>query len=104
MSFEPFNSSDVLFFFGAGASAPFGIPTMKQFVSDFETSLEVNATEEEKSLYGKIKATLEKQLGRSIDLEDIFTVIDGLMNFSIERLGTLPAYLLGKYVSPVGDL
>ena len=36
-------SSDVVFFFGAGASAPFGIPTMKQFVTDFNLNIDISS-------------------------------------------------------------
>ncbi len=36
-------SEDVVFFFGAGASAPFEIPTMRQFVTDFKGFLNENA-------------------------------------------------------------
>jgi len=45
------DSSDVLFFFGAGASAPFGIPTMKQLVLDFGHFLAENGTDKEKEIF-----------------------------------------------------
>ena len=92
------DSSDVLFFFGAGASAPFGIPTMKQFVIDFETFLEKNGTEMEKKVYSNIKEVLGNYLKKEVDLEDIFTVIDGLINFNYERLGLLSVYYFNEHL------
>lgn len=86
-------TSDVTFFFGAGASAPFGIPTMKQFVTDFEKSLNQTGNESEKSIYVGIKETLERQLRRPVDLEAIFTVIDGILNNIPEKLGLFATYL-----------
>lgn len=85
-------TSDVVFFFGAGASAPFGIPTMKQFVTDFEESLSESGTKHEQKTYTDIKETLKKRLHRQVDLESIFTVIDGIINYSSERLGLLSLY------------
>jgi NAD-dependent SIR2 family protein deacetylase len=35
----PIHSSDILFFFGAGASAEFGIPTMRKMAEDFQNLL-----------------------------------------------------------------
>ena len=98
------NSSQVLFFFGAGASAPFGIPTMKQFVIDFEKQLEETASGEERKAYAKIKRTLQKRLNQPVDLEGIFTVIDGIINYHPERLGLLPIYLATKIIPPNADV
>ena len=94
-----FDAWDIVFFFGAGASAPFGIPTMKQFVIDFERLLEKNGIDEEKKLYDSIKTTLTNKLRRDIDLEDVFTVIDGYINFNYERLGLLSIYTFRKPLS-----
>lgn len=98
------NSDQVLFFFGAGASAPFGIPTMKQFVIDFEKHLEENASEEERKAYAKIKRTLEKRLNKPVDLEGIFTVIDGIINYHPDKLGLLSVYLTAKIDTPNADV
>ena len=52
-----------LLFFGAGASKPFGIPTMQEMVSDFE-----NALKDDNTLYDfyfKIKDVLIKEYGDS---------------------------------------
>lgn len=95
-------SYDVVFFFGAGVSAPFGIPTMKEFVLLFENELGALAdqdiiyrgdrTGEEKDLYTNIKKTLEEKLHRPVDLETVFTIIDGMLNYSTEKLGLLSLY------------
>ena len=86
------NSADIMFFFGAGASAPFGIPTMKQMVIDFENELSRNGTKEEREIYSDIKKTLEAIIGKNVDLEAVFTVIDGIINYDVERLGLLSTY------------
>lgn len=91
---------DVLFFFGAGASAPFGIPTMKQFVIDFEDLLSRKATDDERITYSNIKASLEKQLGKPVDLEAIFSVIEGVINYNPERLGFLALYCCSELKKP----
>lgn len=91
---------NILFFFGAGASAPFGIPTMKQFVDDFERFLSDNSSREEISFYKKVKDTLNSQLNRDIDLEDVFTVIDGYINFNFEKLGVLALYIFSELSKP----
>jgi len=86
------DSSDLTFFLGAGASAPFGIPTMKQLVVNFEEMLENNGTDEELNVFRDIKNTLENVLQRPTDLEDVFTVIDGIINYGLDRIGLLAAY------------
>jgi hypothetical protein len=94
------NSSDIVFFFGAGASAPFKIPTMKQFVTDFEILLAEKASKEEDRAYKEIKETLEKRLMKQVDLEAVFTVIDGMLNFSPEKIGLLPLYCANELKPP----
>lgn len=98
------NARDVVFFFGAGASAPFGIPTMKQFVVDFDKFLDENGTEDEKTLYGNVKNVLAKRLKREVDLENIFTVIDGYINFSFEKLGVLSLYTFREQFSKMNKI
>ena len=86
-------TEDVVFFFGAGASAPFGIPTMGQFVVDFEKFLNANAERKERELYSDIKQTLETKIHRNVDLEAVFTVIDGIIHYDDpEKLGMLALY------------
>jgi len=93
-------SSDVVFFFGAGASAPFGIPTMKQFVIDFEKHLDDNASKDERILYADIRGTLEERLGKKVDLEAVFTVIDGIIDYSPERHDLLSLYAVSEFKKP----
>lgn len=95
-----FSADDIVFFFGAGASAPFGIPTMKQFVVDFEKELSENGSDQESIMYDRIKGILEERLHDSVDLEGIFTVIDGIINYCPERLGLLSIYLAKEFKSP----
>jgi hypothetical protein len=106
---EP-NSYDVVFFFGAGASAPFGIPTMKQLVHLFETDLQsfAEATaelglpghptplgHEIQQMYKEIKKSLETKLpNKTIDLEAIFTVINGIIDYKLENLGPMSLYAI----------
>jgi hypothetical protein len=93
MDLSKLDSGNIVFFFGAGASAPFGIPTMKQFVNDFEEFLLENAEKKEREMYSDIKKTLENKTHRHVDLEAIFTVIDGIVNYdNPEKLGMLALY------------
>lgn len=90
--------SNVLFFFGAGASSAFGIPTMKQFVNDFEQYLKENASIDERDLYMDIKDTLQGRMHREVDLEAIFSVIDGVINYDDpEKLGMLALYFASEF-------
>lgn len=88
-----FRADDIVFFFGAGVSAPFGIPTMKGFVTDFENFLKNEGTPDERKTYRSIKGILETRLKKEIDLEDIFTVIDGITELTLEKIGILPLYI-----------
>lgn len=93
----PVTSKDIVFFFGAGTSAPFGIPTMEQFVIDFEKYLNENAEKKERELYSEIKEILKKKIHRNIDLEAIFSVIDGIITYdNPEKLGMLALYFEEK--------
>ena len=58
-------------FLGAGASKPFGIPTMKEMSEEFENSTDL--TKDDRELYLDIKDTL-----CSDNLEDILTVLNDL--------------------------
>lgn len=95
-----FDASRTVLFFGAGASEPFGIPTMKQFVTDFERILNDSGTEDEREMYDNIKGNLEEQLHRQIDLEAVFTVIDGIINYSPKRLSLLSLYSATGFRNP----
>lgn len=70
-------SNDALIFFGAGASRPFGIPTMKELVELFETNLEKPGDSDEAELYKKVKEILKEKY-EAPDLEAVFSVIDAI--------------------------
>jgi len=84
--------ANTILFFGAGASAPFGIPTMQQMVEDFETSLLPGNKAEEQVLYQDIRAFLSETLGRPIDLEAVFTIVDSIINWSSDKMGIAALY------------
>jgi len=56
-----------------------------------------NGTESERRTYADIKETLEKKLHSQVDLEGVFTVIDGIINYTPERLGLLSLYATAKF-------
>jgi len=101
------SSNEVVFFFGAGASAPFGIPTMRQLVPLFENELESFAKYgseqgfetaiELKEMYKEIKETLETKLPKErIDLEAVFTVINGIIDYKPEHLDLMSLYAIAE--------
>ena len=79
-------------FFGAGASNYFGIPTMKEFIEDFEKYLEDNGADDEKSLYKQIKSSLEEVYG-DLDLEAMLTVLEDLSGKRFDRRFEHPSIL-----------
>jgi len=69
-----------LLFLGAGASQPFGMPTMTGMVTKFEKHLEKNNISE-RFLYSEIKEELSKGFDSSkVDIESIFSVIHGIID------------------------
>lgn len=100
MSFEAHNT---VFFLGAGASAPFGIPTMKQMVTNFNKYLIEHGTQDEVLLYRDIKEKLERTRGDNVDLESVFTVIDGIIHYSDEKLDLLATYLISRCFKEVHE-
>jgi len=85
-----------LFFFGAGASRPFDIPTMKEMVSEFQRELANNSGKgirDEVLLYSRVAASLRQTFGR-VDLESIFTVVDGIaQGKTLKDLGYFATFL-----------
>ena len=96
-----------LFFFGAGASRPFDIPTMKEMVTQFRKELSesrVDGIDDEVKLYDDIESTLREEFGAT-DLESVFTVVDAFAQGKTlkERLPCAPllAVAVGAgYASP----
>src|SRR5439155_21823041 len=72
--------ADQLFFFGAGSSARFGIPTMKDMVLQFKDELSKQSgkdIDEEVQLYVGVEDILRNDFNH-VDLEAVFSVIDGI--------------------------
>jgi hypothetical protein len=93
----------VLSFFGAGASAPFAIPTMQAMVPKFEVELKKNGTADELSLYKDVCAFLAGTLGRPTDLEAVSTVVDSIIDWSPERMGISAMYHAAHAAAPLGQ-
>ena len=88
----------ILLFLGAGASQPFGLPTMTQMVKKFEEYLKTLSNEKLYSFYLDIKQTLQEGFGEStVDIESIFSVIQGLLdNVKPKDLGHFSYYYFIK--------
>jgi len=86
------HSYELGFFFGAGASQPFGIPTMKKIVHDFTLALEHEGESKERQLYSEIVFSLEKEMGE-VDIEAILSVIDGLKEYGVENVGEVAIFV-----------
>lgn len=77
--------TETLIFLGAGASSPFGIPTMKDLVKLFEADLKKHGDSPEVDLYGRVKEILREKYDEP-DLEAVFSVIDRLsQNIRIDK-------------------
>jgi hypothetical protein len=87
---------NIVFFFGAGASAPFGIPTMQEMVRMFEEKLDGIAKGDERRLYQSIRDFLDSNLGRPVDLESVFTIVDSIVEWSPEKMGLAALYHISK--------
>ena len=81
-----------LVFFGAGASKPFGIPTMQEMVVGFEETLKND--EKIFNFYSEIKNFLISKYDNSnIDIESILSVINGIATITKpEQLGYFVHY------------
>lgn len=92
-----------LVFFGAGASKPFGIPTMQEMVIEFEEKLKNNHAELF-DFYSIIKDVLIKEYGYSeIDIESMLSVINGISeNRKPAELGHFVFYYMSNNCSHNG--
>jgi hypothetical protein len=88
------DSDKVLFFFGAGGSAEFGIPPMRKMAEDFKSIITQQNLSEERDAYNEIVKMLKDDMGPDVDIEAIFSVIDGLQEYNIENIGELSIYIL----------
>ena len=89
--------TNAVFFFGAGASAPFGIPTMQGMVKEFEKTLQPETKSGERRLYDEVCEFLNATLGRPTDLEAVFSVVESIMNWSPDRMGVAALYHATKF-------
>jgi hypothetical protein len=90
-------SDDILFFFGAGTSAAFGIPTMSYITDAFRSEINSNGSSDERKVYDEILNLLQRDLGSDgADIEAVFSVIDGLKEYKIENIGELSLYASWK--------
>jgi NAD-dependent SIR2 family protein deacetylase len=64
-----------LLFIGAGSSTPFGVPTMRKMVKEFEKSLPEGS--DESKLYKDISLSLEHS-PNGYDLETVLSVLEAL--------------------------
>ena len=69
---------------------------MQGMVPEFEKFLEREGTSDERRLYNDVGQFLTKALGRPIDLEAAFTLIDSIVNWDVERLGVSALYHASK--------
>lgn len=84
---------NALWFFGAGASKPFGIPTMQEMVTKFQKIIRENGSWEEHELYDDILNFLSDVFpDRKVDLEAIYTVISSISDWNPERIGLAALY------------
>ena len=72
---KPINADRIGFFFGAGASMEFGIPSMKEMTKAFIEELRMK---EEKRAFSVIYRSLAKIYNGNVDLEAVMSVISAL--------------------------
>ena len=92
------NGKRIGFFFGAGASIEFGIPSMKKITDCFHSEINSNGEDEEKKLFNLIFDTLSNFYGKhKVNLESIMSVIVGLKESSVSNnIGDIGLFLLNS--------
>ncbi len=85
--------ASVLFFFGAGASRSYNIPTMNEMVDEFEETVK---DKPEFELYQRIKKIQEEGYGETrVDIESVFSVITGIANeIQVKDFGHTPYFYI----------
>ena len=83
-----------MIFLGAGASKPFGIPTLEEFSKIVCDKLEALG---HKDVLVRIRDSL-KEFNLSLDFESLYSILEGLVNpqMAVTYAGPLTAYLIGK--------
>lgn len=77
------NKSPTIFFFGAGSSVKANIPTTFDFAIKFEAYLEEKKENEERELfdlYREIKSRIKNKVGNDPDIEQIYELLNRLLN------------------------
>lgn len=97
------DSGRMTFFFGAGSSAEFGIPLMRKMGEEFKSIINKQGLEQQE-IYNEIVDTLKDDMGPDVDIEAIFSVIDGLQDYNIENIGELSIYISKRFFkdTPLG--
>jgi hypothetical protein len=96
------SAGEISFFFGAGASVPFEIPTMKQMTNLFNERLCSQGSQQEKKVYDRIVTELEKDLGEEkFDIKTIFSVINGGLEAGLKAYSATNISPLSLYASRV---
>jgi hypothetical protein len=97
------DSGRIVFFFGAGASAEFGIPLMRKMTEDFKSMVNKQDSKQQE-IYNEIVKMLKDDMGPDVDIEAIFSVIDGLQDYNVENVGELSIYISKKFFNdtPLG--
>jgi hypothetical protein len=93
------DASRICFFFGAGASIKFGIPSMKEMTSTFANELREKGEKEEVEAFGLIYKSLETVYGKDkVDIEAIMSVIHGLKEKGQvkDNIGDLGLFILER--------
>jgi hypothetical protein len=81
-----------MIFLGAGASKPFGIPTLEEFSEEVITKLEeLHQTD----ILMRIKDSC-KEFNIKLDFETLYSILEGLINpvNSVQHAGPLTAFLI----------
>jgi SIR2-like domain len=95
----PINPDTIGFFFGAGASIEFGIPSMKQMTKSFAEKIRSRGKPAEKKLFHTIYKSLTHEYAEdNLDLEAIMSVIVELKekNRLKDNIGELGLFVLAK--------
>ena len=90
-----------MIFLGAGASEPYGIPTLEEFSEDVLNKLRQIGHEE---VIRNIQESL-KEFGMTTDFESLYSILEGLTNpvKSVQYAGSLTAFLVrSKRNLPIG--
>jgi len=60
---------------------------------DFKNIVNKQGSSELQAIYNEIIQMLKDDIGPDVDIEAIFSVIDGLQDYSIENIGELSIYI-----------